>query len=44
MAFTNAELKQYRDIINAYLEKRRPPLHLRNQVDLSFRIKNQSNN
>ena len=42
MAFTNEELARYRNIINAYVEKRRPPMHLRDQVDLSFRIQNQS--
>ena len=42
MAFTNEEHAQYRKIVNAYVEKRRPPVHLRDQVDLSFRIQNQS--
>lgn len=42
MAFTKKELEQYRKIVNAYIEKRRPPVHLRNQVDLSFRIQNHS--
>ncbi len=42
MAFTKEELEQYREIVNAYVEKRRPPMHLRNQVDISFSIKNQS--
>ena len=42
MAFTKEELEQYRKVINAYIETRRPPVHLRNQVDLSFRIQNQS--
>lgn len=42
MAFMKEELDQYRKTINTYIEKRRPPEHLRNQVDLSFRIQNQS--
>lgn len=42
MAFTKEELERYRQIVNAYIEKRRPPMHLRNQVNLSFRIQNQS--
>jgi hypothetical protein len=42
VAFTKEELEQYRKIVNAFIEKRRPPVHLRDQVDLSFRIKNQS--
>lgn len=42
MAFTEEELERYQKTINAYVEKRRPPMHLRGQVDLSFRINNQS--
>lgn len=42
MAFTKKELERYRKIVSAYVEKRRPPVHLRDQVDLSFRIDNQS--
>lgn len=29
MAFTQEELEQYRKIVNAYIEQRRPPMHLR---------------
>jgi hypothetical protein len=32
MAFTKEELAQYRKIVNTYVEKRRPPEHLRKQV------------
>jgi hypothetical protein len=42
MAFTKEELERYRKIVNAYMEKRWPPVYLRDQVDLSFRIKNHS--
>lgn len=42
MAFTEEELEQYQKIVNVYIEKRRPPARLRNQVDLSFRIEKQS--
>lgn len=42
MAFTKAELAQHRKTVNAFIERRRPPVELRNQVDLSFRITNQS--
>ena len=42
MAFTNEELEEHRKTVSAYIEKRRPPVHLRTQVDLSFRIENQS--
>ena len=42
MAFTKEELEQYRRVVNAYVEKRRPPVHLRDKVDLAFRIDGQS--
>lgn len=42
MAFTQKELEQHRQVVSAFIEKRRPPPHLRHQVDLSFRIENQS--
>ena len=42
MAFTPEELVRYQKMVEAYIEKRRPPEHLRHQIDLSFRIQNQS--
>ena len=42
MAFTKEELDQYQKVVRAYVEKRQPPVHLRSQVDISFRIDNQS--
>ena len=42
MAFTKEELDQYQAVVSAYVEKRRPPVHLRSQLDMSFRIENQS--
>ena len=42
MAFTKEEFERYRKTVNAYVERRRPPVHLRDQVDLSFRINNPS--
>lgn len=42
MAFTKEEIEQYRKIIDAYVEKRRPPVHVRDQVDRSFRIQDQN--
>jgi hypothetical protein len=42
MAFTEKELERYRKIVGAYVEERRPPAHVRDQVDLSFRIYDQS--
>ena len=42
MAFTKEELDQYRKIVSAYVEKRRPPVHLRDKVDLASHIEDQS--
>ena len=42
MSFSQEELAHHREVIHAYIERRRPPAPLRNQVDLSFSIKNQS--
>lgn len=42
MAFAEEELAQHRPVIEAFLEKRRPPEHLRDQVDLTYRIDDQS--
>jgi hypothetical protein len=42
MAFNDFEKKRYEKIISEFLERRRPHPSIRNQLDLSFRIKNQS--
>lgn len=42
MAFTKEELDRYQKIVVAFIERRRPPAHLRDKVDLAFRIENQS--
>lgn len=42
MAFNDLELQTVRWRVNAYVQARRPPKHLRDQVDLAFRIKGQS--
>ncbi|MGF1684999.1 DUF3024 domain-containing protein [Photobacterium minamisatsumaniensis] len=42
MAFSEFELKKHEKEVSAFIEKRRPPVHVRNEVDLSFRIENQS--
>ena len=42
MAFTEFEVKKYEKVVGAYVEQHRPPLHLRTQLDLSFRISGQS--
>ena len=36
------ELKKIERTIGRFIEKRRPPAHIRDKVDLNFRIENQS--
>lgn len=42
MAFSEFELKRYEKIVGEFIESRRPAPHIRNQVDLAFRIEKQS--
>ena len=42
MAFSEFETKRIQKILERYIEKNRPPENLRDEVDLSFRIKGQS--
>ena len=42
MAISEFEIKRCEKLVGAYVEKHRPPTHIRNQVDLSFRVKDQS--
>ena len=42
MAISEFETKRYEKIVGQYIEKRRPPAHVRNQVDLDFRVEGQS--
>ncbi|MBW6476360.1 MAG: DUF3024 domain-containing protein [Chromatiales bacterium] len=42
MAFSELELKRHEKILNAYLEKNRPPKHIRNELDLGIRREGQS--
>jgi len=42
MVFSEFERKRIQKIVGQYIEKRRPPEHLRDEVDLSFRVKGQS--
>jgi spore coat polysaccharide biosynthesis protein SpsF (cytidylyltransferase family) len=42
MAFSEFEIKKIQKVVGRYIEKHRPPVNLRNEVDLSFRIKGQS--
>jgi len=42
MAFSEIEIQRYKKILDAFLKRRRPPAHLRDQVDVGFRLKGQS--
>jgi len=42
MAFSEFELKRYQKAMGAFIEKHRPPVQVRNEVDLDYRIKGQS--
>jgi hypothetical protein len=42
MALSEIEIKRVEKIVGAYVERRRPPIHLRSEVDLAFRVTNQS--
>lgn len=42
MAFTEFERKRYEKVVQGYVDKHRPPPHLRDRVDLGFRIDGQS--
>ncbi|MCU0845985.1 MAG: hypothetical protein MUC76_13795, partial [Spirochaetes bacterium] len=42
MAFTELEIKRHEKITSDFIEKRRPPVAVRDQVDLSYRMSNNS--
>jgi hypothetical protein len=42
MAISEIEIKRCEKILDSYLEKHRPPPHIRNELDISYRIKDQS--
>ena len=42
MALSEFEIKKIEKIVREYIEKHRPPPHIRSEVDLSFRVKGQS--
>jgi DUF3024 family protein len=42
VALTDIETARVRRIVAAFVERRRPALHLRDQVDLAFRLSGQS--
>ena len=42
MAISEFEIKRCKKLVASYVEQHRPPPHIRNEVDLSYRIKDQS--
>ena len=42
MAISEFETKRWEKAIEAFMAKRRPPAHIRNELDLGYRIVNQS--
>ncbi len=42
MAFTETEREEYEAVLDAFLERRRPPEELRDRVDVAYRIEGQS--
>ena len=42
MAISEFEIKRCEKYVSEYIEKNRPPAHVRNEVDLCYRIEDQS--
>ena len=42
MALSEFEIKRCEKLVGQYVESRRPPAHIRNDLDFAFRIKGQS--
>lgn len=42
MALSEFETKRYEKMLEDFLRKRRPPPHVRNELDLAYRVKGQS--
>jgi spore coat polysaccharide biosynthesis protein SpsF (cytidylyltransferase family) len=42
MAFSEFEIAKINKAVNAYIEKHRPAVHLRDEIDLGFRLSDQS--
>lgn len=42
MAFSEFESKRLNKIVGEFVDKRRPPAHIRPQLDLAYRLKGQS--
>jgi hypothetical protein len=41
MALSEFELKKCEKLVSEFVNKRRPPVHIRNELDLGFRVKGQ---
>lgn len=42
MSFSEFEIKRYEKIISTFIDKRRPPAHIRDKVDIGFRLSGQN--
>lgn len=42
MSLSEFEVKRIEKIVGEYIENKRPPVHIRNQLDLGYKIKDQS--
>jgi hypothetical protein len=42
MAFNEFELKKYEKAVKGFIEKNRPPIHIREELDLGYKIEGQS--
>lgn len=42
MAFNEIEHKRYEKLLKGFIKKIRPPIHVRNQLDIGFEITNRS--
>lgn len=42
MALTEIEIKRIEKTVDAYVQKRRPPPHIRPELDIGYRVKGQS--
>ena len=42
VAFSEIERRRFEKIVDAYVQRRRPPPHIRKELDISFRIRGQS--
>lgn len=42
MALSEFEIKKIEKLVGQYVERKRPPKHIRNELDISFRVSGQS--